>query len=90
MRFIGRTIGAITLHTPAALAAKGRTAALTENFLPVELAAAPRSMGPVAANQLLNVRICAIKLDGTLEAAAGRIEPPLRLPMRHEADPVLG
>jgi hypothetical protein len=47
-------------------------------------------MGPVAANQLLNVRICAIKLDGTLEAAAGRIEPPLRLPMRHEADPVLG
>ena len=89
MRFIGRALDAITLHTPAALAAKGRTAALTENFLPVEVAASG-SMGPVAANQLLNVRICAIKLDGTLEAAAGRIEPPLRLPMRHEADPVLG
>jgi threonylcarbamoyladenosine tRNA methylthiotransferase MtaB len=89
MRFIDRALDAITLHTPAALAAKGRTAALTENFLPVEVAASG-SMGPVAANQLLNVRICAIKLDGTLEAAAGRIEPPLRLPMRHEADPVLG
>ena len=89
MRFVGRTIGAITLHTPAALAAKGRTAALTENFLPVEVAAAPGNMGPVAANHLLNVRIRAIKADGTLEAAAGRIETSLRLPMRHEADPVL-
>ena len=89
MRFIGRTIGAITLHTPAALAAKGRTAALTENFLPVELAAAPRNMRPMAANQLLNVRISAIKVDGTLEATAGRIQSPLRLPMRHEANPVL-
>jgi len=43
----------------------------------------------MAANQLLNVRISAIKVDGTLEATAGRIQSPLRLPMRHEANPVL-
>jgi threonylcarbamoyladenosine tRNA methylthiotransferase MtaB len=36
-RFIGRELEAITLHTPAELEARGRTAALTENFLPVEL-----------------------------------------------------
>ncbi len=36
-RFVGRELEAITLHTPAEVAARGRTAALTENFLPVEL-----------------------------------------------------
>jgi threonylcarbamoyladenosine tRNA methylthiotransferase MtaB len=70
MRFVGRTLDAITLHTSPALAAQGRTAALTENFLPVELAAARDGAGPVAANELLSVHISGIKADGTLEASA--------------------
>ncbi len=97
MRFIGRTLDAITLHTPEALAAKGRTAALTENFLPVEVVGAFGNTGTVAANRLLSVRVRAIKLDGTLEAAAGRTRAQVRLPMRvggrrgeqHEARPVV-
>lgn len=36
-QFLGRQLSAITLHTPEPLAAQGRTAALTENFLPVEV-----------------------------------------------------
>jgi threonylcarbamoyladenosine tRNA methylthiotransferase MtaB len=35
--FVGRELEAITLHTPDDLEARGRSAALTENFLPVEL-----------------------------------------------------
>ncbi|MGH9591394.1 MAG: MiaB/RimO family radical SAM methylthiotransferase [Terracidiphilus sp.] len=49
-QFLGRTLDAITLHTPDALAAQGRTAALTENFLPVELE------GGLPANRLIRVR----------------------------------
>ena len=73
MRFVGRTLDAITLHTPAAVAAKGRTAALTENFLPLELSAAPDGAGSLAANALLRVRISGIKADGTLEGSAALI-----------------
>ena len=36
-RFVGKELNAITLHTPEELAQRGSTAALTENFLPVEL-----------------------------------------------------
>jgi threonylcarbamoyladenosine tRNA methylthiotransferase MtaB len=36
-QFVGRELEAITLHTPESLARTGRTAALTENFLPVEI-----------------------------------------------------
>lgn len=50
-RFIGRTLEAITLRTPEALAAQKRTAALTENFLPVEMA------GRLEANRLVRVRV---------------------------------
>ena len=39
-QFIGRELDAITLHTPRRDQALGRTAALTENFLPIELDAA--------------------------------------------------
>jgi threonylcarbamoyladenosine tRNA methylthiotransferase MtaB len=56
-RFVGREIEAITLHTPDALADRGSTSALTENFLPVELE------GNFAANQLLRVRVSALKAD---------------------------
>jgi threonylcarbamoyladenosine tRNA methylthiotransferase MtaB len=60
-RFVGREIEAITLHTPAELAARGLTSALTENFLPLELE------GRFAANQLLQVRVRALNDDGALQ-----------------------
>jgi len=50
-QFIGRELEAITLRTPAALAERGRTAALTENFLPVELDER------LPANELVRVRV---------------------------------
>jgi hypothetical protein len=65
-RFVGREIQAITLHTPAPLAARGSTSALTENFLPVELE------GSFAANRLLRVRVNALKADGALECVPAR------------------
>jgi len=60
--FVGREIEAITLHTPAELEAKGRTAALTENFLPVELE------GRQEANRLVRVRVTGLSAEGELEA----------------------
>jgi threonylcarbamoyladenosine tRNA methylthiotransferase MtaB len=63
-RFLGRGLAAITLHTPEALADKGRTAALTENFLPVELE------GSVPANRLVEVRPHSFTADGSLFCAA--------------------
>ena len=61
-RFIGRELEAITLHTPAELEARGRTAALTENFLPVEL------QGRLEANRLVRLRVSGVNAEGTLEA----------------------
>jgi threonylcarbamoyladenosine tRNA methylthiotransferase MtaB len=63
MRFVGQELEAITLHTPADLAARGRTAALTENFLPVELE------GRWEANRLVRVRATGLNAEGALEAA---------------------
>ena len=60
--FLGSTLPAITLHTPPALAALGRTAALTDNFLPIELA------GSFPANQFVEVRVTA--LTATLDLKA--------------------
>jgi threonylcarbamoyladenosine tRNA methylthiotransferase MtaB len=62
-RFIGRELDAITLHTPAELASAGRTSALTENYLPVELD------GRKPANQLIRLRITGQSRQGTLLAA---------------------
>ncbi len=62
-RLIGRALPAVTLHSPAALAAKGYTAALTDNFLPVELDAR------LPANQLVEARLSALACDGTLQAS---------------------
>jgi threonylcarbamoyladenosine tRNA methylthiotransferase MtaB len=62
-QFVGRTLEAITLHTPSAVAARGATAALTENFLPVEVA------GSFAANEFLRVRVHGLGGDGRLECA---------------------
>jgi threonylcarbamoyladenosine tRNA methylthiotransferase MtaB len=60
-RFVGRELEAITLHTPGALEARGRSAALTENFLPVELE------GRLEANRLVRVRVTGLNAEGTLE-----------------------
>jgi threonylcarbamoyladenosine tRNA methylthiotransferase MtaB len=63
-RFMGQELEAITLHTPAALAQRGSTAALTENFLPVELE------GSFAANQLVRMRVTGLNAEGVVRAFA--------------------
>jgi threonylcarbamoyladenosine tRNA methylthiotransferase MtaB len=60
--FVGRELDAITLHTPAEVAARGRTSALTENFLPVEL------KGCYEANRLVRVCVTGLNSEATLEA----------------------
>jgi threonylcarbamoyladenosine tRNA methylthiotransferase MtaB len=62
--FLGQTMPALTLHTSVALSARNRTAALTENFLPVELE------GAHAANRLVAVRAIDLTPGGNLHAAA--------------------
>ena len=59
-RFIGRKLSSITLHTTQSLAGSGFTAALTENFLPIEVE------GQFPANQLLQVRVSALGFDSRL------------------------
>lgn len=61
-QFVGRELEAVTLHTPAAVSARGRTAALTENFLPVGI------NSRCAANELLRVRVTDLNADGALIA----------------------
>lgn len=63
--FVGGSLPAITLHTPQQLAANGRTTALTDNYLPVELAEL------LPANRLVDVRITGIHADGVLLAVSG-------------------
>ncbi len=58
--FTGRELAAITLHTPASLAARGHTAALTENFLPAELD------GRLAANEPVQMRVIGLNREGAL------------------------
>ena len=45
LQFIGAELDAITLNTPPALASANRTSALTENFLPVEIAGSAPPIG---------------------------------------------
>ncbi|MGP8270132.1 MAG: MiaB/RimO family radical SAM methylthiotransferase [Terracidiphilus sp.] len=61
-RFVGRELEAITLHTPAELDERSRTAALTENFLPVEIE------GRMPANRLVTVQVVGLNAEGTLQA----------------------
>ncbi|KAA6455861.1 tRNA (N(6)-L-threonylcarbamoyladenosine(37)-C(2))-methylthiotransferase MtaB [Acidobacteria bacterium AB60] len=63
-RFLGRVLSAVTLNTSERLSAAGRTSALTDNFLPVEIA------GVVEANRLTDVAITSIGADGALTACA--------------------
>jgi threonylcarbamoyladenosine tRNA methylthiotransferase MtaB len=60
IRFAGRTLPAITLHTSDSMAARGYTVALTDNFLPVELD------GNFSANQLIRVRVTGLAPDVSL------------------------
>jgi threonylcarbamoyladenosine tRNA methylthiotransferase MtaB len=61
-QFIGAEFHAITLNTPPSLAVRGRTSALTDNFLPVELAAS------LPANRLVQIRITELTPDNGLLA----------------------
>jgi threonylcarbamoyladenosine tRNA methylthiotransferase MtaB len=64
-RFVGREIAAITLRTALPLAARGRSAALSENFLPVELD------GRFEGNAMLLARVTGLNADGSLKARIG-------------------
>jgi threonylcarbamoyladenosine tRNA methylthiotransferase MtaB len=61
-QFVGRTLDAITLHTQESLASRGRTQALTENYLPVEID------GALPANRLVHLRVTGMNAVRTLEA----------------------
>jgi threonylcarbamoyladenosine tRNA methylthiotransferase MtaB len=75
-QFIGRELEAITLHTPPADQALGRTAALTQNFLPIEVEAA------MPANELITVRVTGAGPDLTLQGIImNRIPSPASAPI---------
>jgi threonylcarbamoyladenosine tRNA methylthiotransferase MtaB len=59
-RFLDRSVACITLQTSAAIAARGRSAALTENFLPMEID------GGIPANRLLKVDVTGLTPELTL------------------------
>jgi len=63
-QFVGHLLPALSLHTPPELAARGRSAALTDNFLAVEL------VGAHPANQVVSVRVTGLSSSGELEAQA--------------------
>jgi threonylcarbamoyladenosine tRNA methylthiotransferase MtaB len=67
--FIGTSLPAITLHTPVALAAQGRTSALTDNFLPVEIAQS------LPSNELVDIRVTEISAAGNIQGSTN-----LRIP----------
>jgi len=61
-QFIGRELEAITLHTPTEMAVRGRTNALSDNFLPIEIE------GRLPANLLVQVRVAGLNAETVLEA----------------------
>jgi threonylcarbamoyladenosine tRNA methylthiotransferase MtaB len=69
--FIGHELEAITLHTPAEVASRGRTTALAENFLPIELE------GRLEANRLIRVRVTGLNAEIVLEAVERKPQPVL-------------
>jgi threonylcarbamoyladenosine tRNA methylthiotransferase MtaB len=60
--FVGREVDAITLHTPPGVLALDRSAALTENFLPMEIDSR------LGANRLVRVLVTGMDSDLTLRA----------------------
>jgi len=61
-QFIGCELDSITMHTPAKIAERGCTSALTENFVPVELAVCS------PANRLIRIHVTGLTGAGTLLA----------------------
>ena len=61
-RMIGQELDAITLHTPERVKAEGRTSALSENFIPMEIA------GTLPANRLVRVALRAVGPEGEVLA----------------------
>ena len=66
--FVGRELEAITQHPSADLELRGRTSALTENFLPVELD------GSLSANRLVRVRVNGLNSEGILRTVTDASE----------------
>jgi len=67
--FAQRELEAITLHTAADLESSGRTTAMSENFLPVEIE------GRMPANRMVRVKVTGLTADGVLNAVeAARIQ----------------
>jgi threonylcarbamoyladenosine tRNA methylthiotransferase MtaB len=62
LQFIGAELGAITLRATPALVSRSRTSALTENFLPAELATI------LPPNQVIRIRVTGLASDNTLFA----------------------
>jgi tRNA A37 methylthiotransferase MiaB len=60
--FVSRVLDGITLHTPEPLRLQGRTALLSDNFLPIIM------KGKLPANALARVRITGIDTSETLTA----------------------
>lgn len=67
-QFLGQELDAITMHTPETLVRLGRTVALTENFLPVEVE------GNIEANRLVRARIDGINWEGGLKATVAEVD----------------
>ncbi len=63
IRFVGRELPAITLATPPPLAARGRTASLSDSFLPIELE------GRLPANRLFTAFVTGLNGEGELTAS---------------------
>jgi threonylcarbamoyladenosine tRNA methylthiotransferase MtaB len=63
--FVGSTLPAITLHTPLSLASQGRTSALTDNYIPVEISQS------LAANRLVDVEVTGMDRVGALHGNSG-------------------
>lgn len=86
-QFIGTDLDAITLHTAPATAGVGRTTAMTENFLPVELAAV------LPANQLLRVRVSGLAPDNALLGSTALSAASAKIshfgPGASQAEPIL-
>ena len=65
-QFVGAELDAITLHTPEEMARRGRTQALTENFLPMEIE------GNFPANLLFRAQVSGLTADGVFTAKPSR------------------
>ncbi len=71
--FVGQRLPAITLHSPDALSRQGRSSALTDNYLPVEV------VGELPANELINIDFHAINAAGTLLGQISLVRPAISI-----------